>query len=152
MKAEMTQKSDEQQIRDVINSQLAALSAKDVDGAINAYGKGGSMFTLAPPLRSQNDSKESASAAVQKWFDTWTTGPNYESRDLQTWVSGDLALASSLRKMTGEQNGKPIDMWFRKSLGFQRIDGEWKIIHDHESVPFYMDGSMKAAVELTPEN
>jgi hypothetical protein len=25
-----------------------------------------------------------------------------------------------------------------------------KIAHEHESVPFYMDGSFKAAVDLTP--
>jgi hypothetical protein len=25
------------------------------------------------------------------------------------------------------------------------------ITHEHESVPFYMDGSNKAAVDLTPE-
>ena len=27
---------------------------------------------------------------------------------------------------------------------------QWKIMHEHSSVPFYMDGSFKAAVDLKP--
>lgn len=151
MKPEMTRHSDEQAVREVIDSQLAALSSKEVKGTISVYGKGGVMYTLAPPLRSQNDDEASASAAVQQWFDTWDGPVQYETRDLDIRVSGDLALATCLRRMIGDQKGKHVDMWFRKTLGFTRVEGEWKIIHDHESVPFYMDGSMKAAVDLKPE-
>jgi ketosteroid isomerase-like protein len=28
--------------------------------------------------------------------------------------------------------------------------GAWQIVHEHISTPFYMDGSLKAAVDLTP--
>jgi ketosteroid isomerase-like protein len=41
-------------------------------------------------------------------------------------------------------------IWFRHTLGFRKIRGKWKIPHEHESVPFYMDGSFKAAVDLKP--
>jgi len=152
MKPEMTRKDDEQAIREVIDSQLAALSRKDVGGAIGVYTKENNvMYTLAPPLRSQNKDEATAVDSVQQWFDTWNRTLQYETRDLQTIVSGDLAISTSLRHMVGDQNGKHIDMWFRKTLGLKRIDGEWKIFHDHESVPFYMDGSMKAATDLKPD-
>jgi ketosteroid isomerase-like protein len=36
------------------------------------------------------------------------------------------------------------------TLCFRKIDGEWRITHEHESVPFYMDGSVRAAVDLEP--
>jgi hypothetical protein len=32
----------------------------------------------------------------------------------------------------------------------QKIGGQWKIAHEHESVPSHKDGSYKAAVDLTP--
>ena len=150
MKPEMTRQSDEQAVREIIESQLAALSERDVKGAIDVYAKGTVMYTLAPPLRSQNDDEASASAAVQEWFDTWEGPLQYETRDLEITVYGDLAVSTSLRHMIGYQKGQHIDLWFRKTLGFKRIDGEWKIFHDHESVPFHMDGSMKAAVDLKP--
>ena len=150
MKPELTPQTDEQQIREVIESQLAALSAKDVEGSINVYAKDNVMYTLAPPLRSQNDDIDSSTKAVQDWFDAWEGPLKYETSDLRISVSGDLAYSTSLRRMIGDQKGKHVDMWFRKSLVFQRIDGQWKIVHDHESVPFCMDGSLKAAVDLTP--
>ena len=46
--------------------------------------------------------------------------------------------------------GPKIDIWFRHTLGFRKIDGRWKITHEHSLVPFYMDGSHKAAVDLKP--
>jgi SnoaL-like domain len=38
----------------------------------------------------------------------------------------------------------------RQTLSFRKIDGEWKIAHEHASVPFYMDGSFRAAIDLKP--
>ena len=43
-----------------------------------------------------------------------------------------------------------FDMWNRATIGFRRIDGRWLITHLHSSVPFYMDGSFRAAVDLKP--
>ena len=43
-----------------------------------------------------------------------------------------------------------VDLWFRETLGFRKIDGKWTITHEHSSVPFYMDGSFKAAIDLKP--
>jgi ketosteroid isomerase-like protein len=47
-------------------------------------------------------------------------------------------------------NDAKVDLWFRQTLGLLKIDGAWKIAHEHSSVPFYMDGSFKAAVDLKP--
>jgi hypothetical protein len=32
----------------------------------------------------------------------------------------------------------------------QRIDDRWRITHEHNSTPFYMDGSYRAATDLVP--
>jgi len=32
----------------------------------------------------------------------------------------------------------------------REVGGAWKDRHEHISVPFYMDGSVKAAVDLKP--
>ena len=48
------------------------------------------------------------------------------------------------------KSGKTSDVWFRSTLGFRKVGGEWKIVHEHESVPFLMDGSDKAALGLKP--
>jgi hypothetical protein len=63
-------------------------------------------------------------------------------------IRAELARRSDIQG-TNTAGGKD-DLWFRHTLGFRKIDEQRKIVHEHESVPFYMDGSFKAAVDLKP--
>jgi ketosteroid isomerase-like protein len=45
------------------------------------------------------------------------------------------------RMMATTIGGEKVDLWFRETLGFRKIDGRWTITHEHSSVAFYMDGS-----------
>jgi len=45
----------------------------------------------------------------------------------------------------------PVDFWMRETLCLERAAGTWRIVHEHASVPFYMDGSLRAAFDLRPE-
>jgi ketosteroid isomerase-like protein len=47
-------------------------------------------------------------------------------------------------------DGGETDVWVRQTLCLRRIGDAWKIAHEHTSVPFYMDGSNKAALDLKP--
>jgi hypothetical protein len=38
----------------------------------------------------------------------------------------------------------------RMTMCFERIDGACQIVHQHTSVPFYMDGSLRPAFDLQP--
>ena len=38
----------------------------------------------------------------------------------------------------------------RLTLCFRKIAGSWMVAHEHSSVPFYMDGSFRAAIDLKP--
>jgi hypothetical protein len=40
-----------------------------------------------------------------------------------------------------------VDMWVRATLVCRRQDGSWRIVHDHESVPFDT-GTGKALIDL----
>jgi hypothetical protein len=59
--------------------------------------------------------------------------------------------ASALNHMTGTRtDGEHTDLWFRGTVCFRKTGGIWKIIHEHNSVPLYMDGTGKAATDLAP--
>ena len=76
---------------------------------------------------------------------------DYENRDLDITAGNDVTFCHSLnRMMATTAKGEKVDLWFRATLGFRKIAGQWKIVHEHSSVPFYMDGSFKAAVDLKP--
>jgi ketosteroid isomerase-like protein len=38
----------------------------------------------------------------------------------------------------------------RSTIGLRKIEGKWLVTHEHTSVPNYMDGSDKAAIDLKP--
>ena len=54
-----------------------------------------------------------------------------------------MAFCHSLNHLAGA-------LWFRSTIGFRKIGGKWLITHEHNSTPFYMDGSDKAALDLQP--
>jgi ketosteroid isomerase-like protein len=104
-------------------------------------------FDLAPPLKHVGFDRK----MMEDWFKTWKGEIGYEVTDQVIEVSDTLAVARSLDHMTGTKiDDKKVDVWTRSTVCFRKEDGDWKVMHVHASVPFYMDGSLKAAVDLTP--
>jgi len=48
------------------------------------------------------------------------------------------------------KGGEPVDLWFRATACFRREGSRWLITHMHNSVPFAMDGTDKALLDLRP--
>ena len=150
MTTEKSKATDESQIRKLMDDWANALRTKDADGLVSHYAADNVMFVLAPPLQYTSDNSP-GQQGVEEWFATWTGTLGYEIRDVRITASDDVAFSHSLNRMNGTKtNGEKVDMWLRETLCFRKIDGKWKITHQHESVPFYMDGSYKAAVDLKP--
>src|SRR4029453_16562356 len=138
--------TDEIQIREMIDDWADALRNKKAESVLSHHALGLVHFSLAPPLLfTESDAKD-----LNEWFATWQGTIGYEIHGLSVTVGDDVAFSHSLNRMHGTTNGEKSDLWFRHTLGFRKIGDEWKIAHEHESVPFYMDGSFKAAVDLKP--
>jgi ketosteroid isomerase-like protein len=148
MKAKM--KNAEAEIRRVLDTINAAFRVRDAVAVMAHYASGAEIFDLAPPLVSEigNDPKK-----LQAWIETWEGPIEREFRDLAIDAEGGLAVCHYLlcTKATSRQHRQPVKFWVRGTMSLRRKDA-WKIVHEHESVPFYMDGSLKAAVDLTPES
>ena len=82
---------------------------------------------------------------VAAWLAGWDGPIQIDARDVNLTVDGDLAFVSALNSMRGRQDQ---DMWYRITMCLRKISGRWRIVHEHSSVPFYMDGSYRAAVDL----
>jgi PhnB protein len=128
-----------------------ALRNKDANGVLSHHAPRLIHFSLAPPLLSTASDAKGLNAWWSAWFATWQGPIGYEIRDLSVTVGQNVAFSHSLNRMHGTKtDGVKADLWFRQTLCFVKLDGGWKIAHEHESVPFYMDGSYKAAVDLKP--
>jgi ketosteroid isomerase-like protein len=69
-------------------------------------------------------------------------------------VSGDFAFCHGFYRLGGTPKaaGLPISFWMRATVCLNRFGDAWRIVHEHTSVPFYMDGSLRPAFDLRPWN
>ena len=147
MTSENARTAEQARIRAVIDDWADAMRAKDTGRVVARQADGFVNYSLAPPLVAPT----ADTAGLSAWFATWRGGLGYAFRDLEVVVGGDAAFAHGLVHLSGiKVDGARNEVWFRQTLGLRRIGGEWKIAHQHESVPFYMDGSYRAAVDLAP--
>ena len=149
----MTEKKNEAgndaQIRKLVDQWAASIGAKDVEAVMSYYGTDVAVFDLAPPLEYRGAAAYRAN--WEAWFPTFQGQIGYELRELKVAASKDTAFSHSFNRITGTRtSGEKTDVWVRATLCWRRINGKWKIVHEHQSVPFYMDGSYRAAIDLKP--
>jgi ketosteroid isomerase-like protein len=141
---------DEAGIRALIEERSAAIRDKDAARALATLANDVVAFELAPPLALAPDAALDEAGLVA-WLSGWEGPVGIEIRDLHVEAGGDVGWCRSLNRLHGTlKGGREVDMWMRSTLAFRREGGAWKIAHGHSSVPFLMDGSYRAAVDLSP--
>jgi len=144
------EKQDVARIEAVLDEFATALRKRDAAAAVAVYDGDAIAYDLAPPLSIDSPQLRDP-AYIQAWFDTWAGPIESKARGLTIHVGGDIAYAFGLRHMTGiKTDGEKVDLWFRATACLIRRDGDWKITHVHNSVPFAMDGSDRALLHLKP--
>jgi ketosteroid isomerase-like protein len=145
-----SERDDEVRIRQLLHDHARAIAAKDAKAVHACYADDLVSYDLAPPLRLEGE-RALDPKDLQTWLDAWQGPLRTGSRELRIAIGGDIAYAHGLRRITGvRKSGEKIDVWFRATCGLRKWMGEWKIVHLHNSVPFYMDGSKQAATDLLP--
>ncbi len=142
--------TDEAQIGQLMDDWTNAIRVKDVDALMSCYQPEILWFDLAPPLR--NMGANAYRKEWEEWFATWEGPIGYEIRDLSITPGDMVAFSTSLNRISGTRTGgEKDDVWIRATVCFRKVNGNWMITHEHFSVPFYMDGSYRAAVDLKPQ-
>ncbi len=140
--------ANESQIRQLVEDWTKALRAKDIDALMADYASEFVAFELAPPLRYGADAYRNMN---KEWLTTFKGPVGSEMRDLSITAGGDVAFCHCRHRISGARtDGEQTDLWLRVTVDFRKIAGRWKVTHEHASVPFYMDGSMRAAIDLKP--
>ena len=141
---------DEDLIRELVLARAAALGEKDAKGMVAAFAEEAVDFTLAPPLQQPLDARNTL--PVEQWLAGFSGPMSMEIRDLRVTAGEELAFCTSLNCLTAIPVGseESFSLWFRSTLGLRKLDEEWQVVHNHESVPFEMDGSLRASVGLRP--
>ena len=139
--------SPEDEILALCNRLGRAHYDKNADEIIACYAPEALLYSLAPPLGERGLNRPE----LDTWLATWEGPIEIEAQDTEVAVSQDLAYTSALNRMRGvKTDGTTVDLWFRTTMCFRTTDDGWRIVHDHSSVPFLMDGSERAALNLRP--
>src|SRR5712691_1265367 len=91
------------------------------------------VYDLTPPL------EFAGPKAVHDDFDNFfknLKNPKIEFVNLHVYTEGKMGFARSIQHFTGAGNdGKPLDMTFRVTDCLHKVNGKWRILHTHVSLP-----------------
>ncbi|QEL14368.1 YybH family protein [Limnoglobus roseus] len=127
---------DEAQIHRLLADQMSAICAKDLDRIMSFYAADAVTFDIKPPFQLKGNA-----ALRQMWEQCLPCFPDGSlspvTRDVRVVAGGDVAAIHWLSQFAGWPPGHPAaEMWMRGTAVYRKTGGEWKIVHDHVSVPF----------------
>ncbi|MGD0675103.1 MAG: nuclear transport factor 2 family protein [Polyangiaceae bacterium] len=144
----MTSTDDESLIRAAIEARVLAVRDKNVDAVLAGYVPEVVTFDVVTPL--QHEGRAAVRKRLSDWFSSFESAIDYDIVDLAVAVAGDVAFDHHLTKVHAvRRGGQVIAMWFRETIGYRKVDGAWKVTHQHSSVPIDME-SGKGRMDLAP--
>ncbi|HZZ70388.1 MAG TPA: nuclear transport factor 2 family protein [Phenylobacterium sp.] len=132
---------------DLADSEAAAIEAllerwadavrrHDVPGILAHHDPDMVMFDLPPPLQCKG-----LDAYERTWdllFRYHQPGTAFDFRELAVTAGEDVAFAVAILWCGPDSSSTPIDndgFLFRLTVGLRKVGGEWRIAHEHHSIP-----------------
>ena len=129
--------ADKQEILNLMAEWRKCLEDRDLDRMFTRYAPHVVLFDCKPPHVVVG--KE----AVRKcWEECLPYFPNRfssEHAQVEITVDGNMALMHCFHRFLAvedEEKWKECFHWLRISVTYQKIDGNWLVIHEHVSMPF----------------
>ena len=140
--------SSEAEIKALIEKNVEAIRAKDIAEAISDHAPNVLLFDVINPLRYSG--LDALKDRLNDWFSSFQGSIGYELQDLNITASEDVAFCHCLNQVKGTKtDGVAIEMWWRATVCYRKIDGRWLVTHAHSSVPFNTENG-QASLDLQP--
>jgi uncharacterized protein (TIGR02246 family) len=125
-------------VRAVVERWAAGVRARDIDAVLSWHSLDLLVFDVVGNLRLQglNDYR---STWIEQFF-PWHGGTGrFELVDLKVSAGADVAFATALLECAGTEDGEQVAYTLRLTVGLERRDGEWIVVHEHHSQPLDFD-------------
>ncbi len=140
--------SDEAQIRKLIDDREKAVRARDVEGSIANIATDIVWFDVVNPL--QHLGSDALKTRAKEWFASFDGAIGYQSLELSITAGDEVAFSHGLNHVSATKiGGGQLEMWWRTTVCYRKIDEKWTVTHEHNSVPFEVE-SGKASLDLKP--
>lgn len=148
MTTENNKTNDEVQIRTIIEARVKAIRDKNVNALLSNHAPDVRSFDLLNPL--QYTGADTVKERTEKWLSSYQGSIDYEIRDLEITTGEAVAFCHYLYRVSGTlTGGENVEMGARATVCLRKIDGNWMIMHEHQSAPFDV-ATGKASLDLKP--
>jgi uncharacterized protein (TIGR02246 family) len=135
MQTETSGMRDEAEIRGLIDDWVKAVRARNIGGVLAHHTDDVVMFDVPPPVAVRG-----IAAYRETWppfFDWQEKGDGtFEIAELDVTAGDTVAFATALLRCgSKEELAKDSAPHLRLTIGLRKIEGAWKIAHEHHSFP-----------------
>ena len=127
--------SIEDELRRLIADRVRAVAEHDSRTLVDAHHPEVVSYPVLPPAETHGT--EAVADGLRTWLASYSVGPEYEVHRLHVGGADDIGYCAFRYHVSGRlHDGGEVDMWVRSTLVCRRVDGAWRVVHQHESVPF----------------
>ena len=128
-----TTQSDEAELRALISRWSKAVREENLEGIRADHDPDILMFDVPAPFQSRGI--EAYMATWQPFYAFQTKPVQFDFQDINITAGKDVAFATAIGRCCDLSSGQAVPLEFRLTMGFRKVDGHWRIVHEHHSVP-----------------
>ena len=91
------------------------------------------MFDVPPPFLSRG--LEAYMATWKIFYPSQARPIAFDFEEVEITAGSGVAFATAIGHCDYVEHGEKTDLKFRLTMGFRKKDGQWRIVHEHHSVP-----------------
>lgn len=138
------------EIKRIIRKRISAIKNRNVENEISNYSKDVISFDVVGQLKYVGI--DAIRNRLNEWLSTLDEIIDFEITDEKITSTSDIAYCSSLNHINAKTvGGNKLDMYWRETSCYKKMEGIWKITHVHSSVPFDIESGM-ASIGLKPNS
>jgi ketosteroid isomerase-like protein len=128
-----TAENVEAAIRELILGWAKAVRDEDFAGIRAHHDPDILMFDVPPPFQSRG--LDAYMATWDTFYPSQARPIRFDFEQIQITAGSDVAFATAIGHCGYIEQGETIDLEFRLTMGFQKKNDNWVIVHEHHSVP-----------------
>ena len=126
--------NDEKAIEALIQKWAKAVREQNKPGIREDHDSDMLMFDVPPPLYSRG--LDAYMATWDLFFSCSEKPVAFDFHDVKVTAGNDVAFATAIGRCASiDPTGKREELEFRLTMGLRKIDGQWRIMHEHHSLP-----------------
>jgi ketosteroid isomerase-like protein len=129
-----TSASDPTVLREILESWAESVRRKNIDGILAHHAEDVLLFDVVPPLQARG-LEAYGTSWVDQFFPWYGNDGRYDLSEINVVAGDRAAFATALVHCAGTHDGRRAEFTLRLTVGFEKRNGTWRIVHEHHSEP-----------------